>query len=91
MVDMSVGSARGLVQGVLGMDDEADASFRAGLAVEERMGYAALAARTRVWWAMLLHRRGEADGAAMLIGEAEDVARRFDLGLVLRDIAAMRS
>ncbi len=57
--------------------------------LEERMGYDAPAARTRVWWAWMLTSRGRAediDAAANLRMGAERAVRRLGLGLLERDL-----
>lgn len=89
-VNGSAATALGQVEAVLGEHDAADAHFRSGVEVEERMGYAALAARTRLWWARSLLARGRPDDrgtAARLLDRAAAAGNDLGLGLLARDVA----
>lgn len=75
---------------VLGRYDDAHAHFEAAVEIEERMGYVALAARSRLWWARVLLARGRADDhvdATRLLHEVSDTAERLGLGLLAGDTA----
>jgi DNA-binding SARP family transcriptional activator len=90
MIDGSAATSLGQLETVLGRYDEADAHFRAGLAIEERMGYTALAARSRLWWARMLPARDIDDDHAIaqqLLDDASVIAERCGLGLLSRDVA----
>ncbi len=94
MIDQSAATALGQVEMVIGRFDEAVEHFRAGLEIEQRMGWDALAARTRVWWARALLMRGGADdrtSADRLLVEAESTGRRLGVGLVCNDVAWIRA
>jgi DNA-binding SARP family transcriptional activator/tetratricopeptide (TPR) repeat protein len=93
MIDVSAATALGQVETVLGRLDEAVDHFRAGVEIEQRMGWDVLVARSRVWWARALLLRdgpGDADQADQLLGLAESDAGRMGLGLVTRDVAWTR-
>jgi DNA-binding CsgD family transcriptional regulator len=92
-IDGAADTSIGILDAVLGHFDHAMARFSAGLVLEERMGYDALAARTRTWWAWALTRRGRADdleAATALRTAADAAARRLGLGLVERDLVENR-
>jgi DNA-binding CsgD family transcriptional regulator/tetratricopeptide (TPR) repeat protein len=91
-IDGSADAASARLEAVLGDLDAADASFRAALALEERNGHVAIAARTRLQWAGVLEDRGGAEDAhhaAQLRAAADEVARRR--GLASLAVAAGRS
>lgn len=82
-------SSLGRLEAVLGRLDDANTSLQAGLALEERNGHHALAARTRTWWANTLTRRGATDDHAhanRLRSQASAAAQRLGLGLITRDL-----
>ena len=90
MIDGSTATSLGQLETVLGRYEEADAHFAAGLAIEEPMGYTALAARSRLWWARMLLARDTGDDhatAQQLLDEASAIAERCGLGLLSRDVA----
>jgi hypothetical protein len=90
-LDGAADTSLGQLETVLGRFDDAARSFEAGLEIEERMGYTALAARTRLWWARLLLSRArprDRETARRLWREAAATAERHGLGLLLQDLAA---
>jgi hypothetical protein len=62
-----------------GEHDEADRLFAAALALEESVQSPPLVARTRHWWARALVRRGDAEGAQLLIAAALDTANELGM------------
>lgn len=90
MIDGSAATALGQLETVIGRFADADAHFRAGVAIEEHMRHTALAARSKLWWTRLLLARGHADDHATahrLLDDAATTAARLGLGLLKRDIA----
>ncbi len=78
----SVDHCLGLLHASLGDFDEADGSFVAAAAVEERVGAPAWLARTRLAWARTLLERngpGYADRAAGLLDQALITARQLGM------------
>lgn len=88
-IEGAADSSLGRLEALLGHLDDANESLQAGLALEERNGHHALAARTRTWWANTLTRRGSGDDSAhanRLRSEASAAAQRLGLGLITRDL-----
>ena len=76
----------------LGDLDEADSRFSSAAAVHERVGAPTLLARTRLEWAQLLRKRGEAGDAErseVLLRQAVATARRLGLAGIDRRAAAL--
>lgn len=77
----------GGLAGVLGRFDEADAFFSQSAAMSERMGAKFFAARTDLWWGILLTRRnrpGDIEAAAGHLTKSQRVARALGYGNVDR-------
>jgi hypothetical protein len=82
----------GALEATLGDDRAADASFAAGLALEQAAGGTALAVRTRAAHARALLRRADPDrrAAARLLDDAERDATRLGMAGVVGEVEALR-
>ncbi|HUC13316.1 MAG TPA: hypothetical protein VMS00_02590, partial [Acidimicrobiales bacterium] len=77
----------GGLAGVLGRYDEADAFFSQSATMSERMGAKFFAARTDLWWGILLARRnrpGDIEAATALLTKSQHVAQALGYGNVDR-------
>jgi hypothetical protein len=84
----------GELSGLLGEPAQAARHFEDALSINERMGFAAWAVRTKVAHAELLAREPSLAGAArarQLLLESEVVARRLGLGPLTNRIASLRA
>jgi class 3 adenylate cyclase len=82
-----VGHDLGLLATALTRYDDADVHFAEAAGIEARLGAGAMLTHTHVAWARMLLARGGAgdtDHARVLLGEAQDRARRLGMGNVER-------
>jgi hypothetical protein len=94
VIDGSAATSLGQLETVLGQYNAAEAHFRSGVEIEERMGHAALAARSRLWWARMLLARGDLGDRATargLLDHAAATAEHLGLGLLTRDVAEAKT
>ena len=81
----------GMLDTVLGRYDDAERRFAAALDLEQRSDGAALATRTRLWWARMYRKRdGDLAQARVLLDDAATTARELDLDGLADEIAVLR-
>ncbi|MGH9012990.1 MAG: serine/threonine-protein kinase PknK, partial [Acidimicrobiia bacterium] len=93
-VECAADRAMGQLLATLGRHDEAERHYERAAALEARLGFAALEARTRRWWAKAVDERGgpgDAERARALAQDAAQRAERLGMGLLAasaRELAA---